>query len=96
MKEDLDLDGDRLNYINAACKFYFTLYGMSQLIYTDEVGYVVFQIPSNLVLIKYPYALPDTSWRILTAPVPNTIFPLQRCSGACLPLERHLSKPTSN
>lgn len=96
MKEDLGLGGDRLNYINAACKLYFTLYGTSQLIYTDEVGYVVFQIPSNLVLINYPYALLDTSGRILTAPVPNTIFPLQRCFGACLPLGRHLSKPTSN
>ncbi|OJJ07830.1 hypothetical protein ASPVEDRAFT_57082 [Aspergillus versicolor CBS 583.65] len=54
MKEDLDLGGDRLNYINAAY----------------EVGYVVFQIPSNLVLIKYPaqYYLPfaEIFWGLFT------------------------------
>ncbi|KAL4886172.1 major facilitator superfamily domain-containing protein [Aspergillus karnatakaensis] len=54
MKEDLDLSGNRLNYINAAF----------------EVGYVVFQIPSNLVLIKYPaqYYLPfaEIFWGLFT------------------------------
>ncbi|KAL4786983.1 major facilitator superfamily domain-containing protein [Aspergillus varians] len=54
MKEDLNLTGDRLNYINAAY----------------EVGYVVFQIPSNLVLIKYPaqYYLPfaEIVWGLFT------------------------------
>ncbi|KAL4959825.1 major facilitator superfamily domain-containing protein [Aspergillus stella-maris] len=54
MKEDLNLAGDRLNYINAAY----------------EVGYVVFQIPSNLVLIKYPaqYYLPfaEIFWGLFT------------------------------
>ncbi|KAL2786666.1 hypothetical protein BJX66DRAFT_341985 [Aspergillus keveii] len=38
MREDLDLTGNRLNYINAVY----------------EVGYVVFQISSNLALVKYP------------------------------------------
>ncbi|KAJ5408300.1 hypothetical protein N7509_002183 [Penicillium cosmopolitanum] len=54
MKEDLDLYGNRLNYINAAY----------------EVGYVIFQIPSNLVLIKYPaqYYLPaaEIFWGMFT------------------------------
>ncbi|KAL4948803.1 major facilitator superfamily domain-containing protein [Aspergillus filifer] len=54
MKEDLNLAGDRLNYINAAY----------------EVGYVVFQIPSNLVLLKYPaqYYLPfaEMFWGFFT------------------------------
>ncbi|KAL4903327.1 hypothetical protein BDW74DRAFT_168891 [Aspergillus multicolor] len=54
MKEDLNLYGNRLNYINAAY----------------EVGYVVFQIPSNLVLIKYPaqYYLPfaEIFWGMFT------------------------------
>ncbi|KAL5334405.1 major facilitator superfamily domain-containing protein [Aspergillus crustosus] len=54
MKEDLDLSGNRLNYINAAF----------------EVGYVVFQTPSNLVLIKYPaqYYLPfaEIFWDLFT------------------------------
>ncbi|KAJ5739723.1 hypothetical protein N7533_012507 [Penicillium manginii] len=54
MKEDLDLYGNRLNYINAAY----------------EVGYVIFQIPSNLVLIKYPaqYYLPaaELFWGMFT------------------------------
>ncbi|KAJ0418628.1 hypothetical protein BJY00DRAFT_324796 [Aspergillus carlsbadensis] len=40
MREDLDLTRNRLNYINAAY----------------EVGYVVFQISSNLALVKYPTA----------------------------------------
>ncbi|KAH8664539.1 pantothenate transporter [Xylariales sp. PMI_506] len=44
MKDDLDLYGNRLNYINAAY----------------EVGYVVFQIPSNLIITRVPaqYYLP--------------------------------------
>ncbi|KAF7523862.1 hypothetical protein PCG10_006392 [Penicillium crustosum] len=54
MKQDLDLSGNRLNYINAAY----------------EVGYVVFQIPSNMVLIKYPaqYYLPaaEIFWGLFT------------------------------
>ncbi|KAL2848425.1 major facilitator superfamily domain-containing protein [Aspergillus pseudoustus] len=54
MREDLNLTGNKLNYINAAY----------------EVGYVVFQIPSNLVLIKYPaqYYLPfaEIFWGIFT------------------------------
>ncbi|KAJ5901481.1 hypothetical protein N7495_002009 [Penicillium taxi] len=54
MKQDLDLYGNRLNYINAAY----------------EVGYVVFQIPSNLVLINYPaqYYLPfaEIFWGMFT------------------------------
>ncbi|KAL4867469.1 hypothetical protein BDV12DRAFT_186644 [Aspergillus spectabilis] len=54
MKEDLGPSGNRLNSINAAF----------------EVGYVVFQIPSNLVLIKYPaqYYLPfaEIFWGLLT------------------------------
>ncbi|KAJ5287227.1 hypothetical protein N7478_002913 [Penicillium angulare] len=54
MKDDLNLYGDRLNYINAAY----------------EVGYVVFQIPSNLILIKYPaqYYLPfaELFWGFFT------------------------------
>ena len=65
MKQDLDLSGNRLNYINAACKEHslFLLSPMNErqldryanpACYPDEVGYVVFQIPSNMVLIKYP------------------------------------------
>ncbi|KAJ5603682.1 hypothetical protein N7537_006638 [Penicillium hordei] len=54
MKHDLVLSGNRLNYINAAY----------------EVGYVVFQIPSNMVLIKYPaqYYLPaaEIFWGLFT------------------------------
>ncbi|EXJ79541.1 hypothetical protein A1O3_07820 [Capronia epimyces CBS 606.96] len=54
MKEDLNLHGNRLNYINAAY----------------EVGYVVFQIPSNLVITKFPaqYYLPaaEVFWGLFT------------------------------
>ncbi|KAK9474060.1 major facilitator superfamily domain-containing protein [Dipodascopsis tothii] len=54
MKTDLNLYGNRLNYINA---LYY-------------VGYTIFQVPSNLVLIKIPgqYYLPacEVAWGILT------------------------------
>ncbi|TVY91379.1 Pantothenate transporter [Lachnellula willkommii] len=54
MKEDLHLTGNRLNYINAAY----------------EVGYVVFQVPSNILVTKYPahYYLPavEIFWGIFT------------------------------
>ncbi|CAK7231195.1 hypothetical protein SCUCBS95973_007829 [Sporothrix curviconia] len=54
MKEDLDLYGNRLNHINAAY----------------AVGYVVFQIPSNLLITKFPaqYYLPlaEIFWGFFT------------------------------
>lgn len=57
MKEDLHLTGNRLNYINAACKIISpkclsalsNLYGVAV-----EVGYVVFQVPSNILITKIP------------------------------------------
>ncbi|CZR57813.1 uncharacterized protein PAC_07702 [Phialocephala subalpina] len=59
MKEDLNLYGNRLNYITAVY----------------EVGYVVFQIPSNLVLQKIPaqYWLPaaEIFWGLFTL---GTVF----------------------
>nr|XP_031857885.1 uncharacterized protein CI109_006681 [Kwoniella shandongensis]KAA5524957.1 hypothetical protein CI109_006681 [Kwoniella shandongensis] len=54
MKEDLNLTGNRLNYINAAY----------------EVGYVVFQLPSNLAITRIPaqYFLPaaEVFWGLFT------------------------------
>ncbi|CAH0055762.1 unnamed protein product [Clonostachys solani] len=54
MKEDLHLTGDQLNYINAAY----------------EVGYTVFQIPSNIILTRIPahYYLPgaEVFWGLFT------------------------------
>ncbi|CAG9982734.1 unnamed protein product [Clonostachys byssicola] len=54
MKEDLHLTGDQLNYINAAY----------------EVGYTVFQIPSNIILTRIPahYYLPGAEifWGLFT------------------------------
>jgi MFS transporter, ACS family, pantothenate transporter len=54
MKTDLDLYGNRLNYINAAY----------------ETGYVVFQIPSNILIPRIPsqYYLPamEVAWGFFT------------------------------
>ncbi|KZF20374.1 pantothenate transporter [Xylona heveae TC161] len=54
MKEDLQLTGNKLNYISAAY----------------EVGYVVFQIPSNLLVTRIPaqYYLPsfEIFWGLFT------------------------------
>jgi hypothetical protein len=68
IKQDLDLSGNRLNYINAAGKqapillqdcFPVTKLSHRRVerlnpsaCFTDEVGYIVSQIPNNMVLIK--------------------------------------------
>ncbi|KAK9472046.1 major facilitator superfamily domain-containing protein [Dipodascopsis tothii] len=54
MKEDLDISGNRLNYVNAVY----------------EVGYCVFQIPSNILITRIPaqYYLPTAEivWGLFT------------------------------
>lgn len=56
MEEDLDLYGNRLNYITVAWKMpsYFEALEFLMNTFEDEVCYVVFQSPSSLVLTKVP------------------------------------------